>query len=99
MICGLVLSTLLVAGTAPAFGDADEASAHGQAVGGIVRTTEYGATGLGSVVGIGGRFTLARSDRWAMELQATGLRTATRYDDITITIDGTPHTGVLERTQ
>jgi|GEM_PF-1500719 len=96
LACAVVL--LAIAGqTSTAEADNDEASAHVQAVVGMVRTSERGAVGLGPLLGLGGRFTLARSDAWAFEAQATGLRGAPHLDTVTIITGGVPSTGTLDR--
>lgn len=94
----VLVGALLLARAPQASADSDEASAHGQVIGGVVRATEGGAVGVGSILGVGGRFTLARSDLWAFEVQGMGLRAAPRFDGMTIVTGGTPITGTLDRT-
>lgn len=96
-----ILASVLVglaARTPRASADADETSAHGQVIAGVVRTTEGDAVGVGPILGVGARWTLARSDAWAFEVQGMGMRAAPRFDEMTIVTGGAPITGTLDRT-
>ncbi len=97
MACLLTLAVALVPARVDA--DADEASLHGQALGGVVRTSDHQATGTGTLIGGALRGTLARSDRWAFELTVAGFEAALRHPDAVGLAGGVPVRGVVERTQ
>ncbi|MCE9575778.1 MAG: hypothetical protein K8W52_21690 [Deltaproteobacteria bacterium] len=90
---------LTAAAAGPAHADADEASLHAEVIGGAARIEDELAakTATSPLVGVGGRFSFARSNLVQWEGRAAVATASATYPGLMIIVGGVPRTGDLTR--
>ena len=91
---------LLAARSNPAHADADEASLDVEAIGGVARLEDERAkkTASGPLIGVGGRFTFARSNLLQWEGRVAFATASATYPGLTnVDVGGVPRNGNLAR--
>lgn len=95
----LIVSLAVMAAAGTARADADEASLDAEAIGGVARLHDElaDATSSGPLVGIGARFSFARSNLVQWEARASFVTASAAYAGQEVTVGGVPRRGDLAR--
>ncbi len=100
VVASIVGAMMVTASTSrPVRADADEASLDVEAIGGVARLDDELAkkSAGGPVIGVGGRFTFARSNLLQWEGRVAVATASAAYPGLMINVGGVPRTGDLTR--